>query len=132
MIVLDASGALEWVLGRPLAKQVDIIVNEPGESIHLPHLWSVEMTQVLRRLVRRGLVTSDRGRQALHDTAELRAARYEHEPLLPRVWELRDNLSAYDAVYVALAEALPATLVTSDARIAAAPGHRATVHVLTA
>lgn len=132
MIVLDASAALEWLLRRPAGARVEALVVQPDQSIHIPALWAVEIAQALRRLARAGTITPSRGRRALDAAADLAATRYDHEQLLPRVWELRDNLSAYDAVYVALAEALPATLVTSDARIAAAPGHRATVHVLTA
>ncbi|CAN5166778.1 PIN domain-containing protein [soil metagenome] len=130
MIVLDASAALDWLLRRAAAPAVEAVITEPAQSIHLPHLWAVEIAQVLRRLTNSGTISPARARQALDAAADLAAARYEHEPLLPRVWELRANLTAYDAVYVALAEALDATLVTSDARIAGAPGLRATVQVL--
>lgn len=130
MIVLDASVAIDWVLRSPTGSRVEAIVNEPGQSVHIPHLWIVEITQVMRRLVRAGRLTSERARQGVGDAADLTAGRYDHEPLLPRVWELRDNLSAYDAVYVALAEVLGATLVTGDARVASAPGHRAAIHYI--
>lgn len=130
MIVLDASAAVEMLLqtaaGRPLAERLlasDI-------SLHAPHLLDVEVTQVLRRFVARGELAPDRGRQALQDLADLPLERYPHDLLLPRAWELRENLTAYDAVYVALAEALGATLLTADGRISRAPGHSARVEVI--
>jgi predicted nucleic acid-binding protein len=89
----------------------------------------VEVTQVLRRFVARGEIEPERARQALEDLADLPLQRYAHDVLLPRVWELRQNLTAYDAVYVALAEVLDAPLLTRDARILRAPGHGARVEV---
>jgi predicted nucleic acid-binding protein len=89
----------------------------------------VEVAQVLRRYARSGELSPERGKEALADLADLPLHRYSHEPLLPRVWELRDNLTAYDAVYLALAEALLAPLVTCDSKLAAAPIHTADVEV---
>lgn len=130
MLVLDASATLEWLLGRPAGDGVAARLTRPGESVHVPHLWSVEVAQVLRRFTSSGTITANRGRQALAVVSELPAVRYPHEPLLGRAWQLRDNVTAYDAVYVALAEALNAPLLTTDGRLAAAPGHRATIETV--
>lgn len=102
---------------------------DPAESLHAPHLLDVEVAQILRRFVRRGEVAPDRARQALDDLAGLPLERYSHEILMARVWTLRENLTAYDATYVALAEILDATLLTRDGRIPRAPGHGARVEV---
>ena len=102
---------------------------EAGTSLHAPHLLDIETAQILRRFVRKGEVTPDRARQALEDLVDLPLERYSHELLLPRVWSLRESLTAYDAVYVALAEVLNATLLTRDRRISRAPGHAVRVEV---
>lgn len=102
---------------------------DSAESLHAPHLLDVEVAQILRRFVRRGELAPDRAREALDDLASLPLERYSHEILLSRVWTLRENLTAYDAVYVALAEILDATLLTRDARIPRAPGHAARIEV---
>jgi predicted nucleic acid-binding protein len=103
---------------------------EASERIHAPHLLDVEVTQVLRRLVQRKEVTVARAEQALDDLAKLLIERHEHLSLVRRVWQLRDSISAYDGVYVALAEALDAPLLTCDARLAGAHGHRATIELV--
>ena len=93
-------------------------------------LIDLEVTSVWRGLVRGGRVPAARVEAALDDLRDLPIQRVEHTSLLPRCWELRENLSAYDATYVALAEALDAPLVTADARLARAPGPRCTVTVV--
>lgn len=130
MIVLDASAALEVLLRSPAAARIEERIFAAGESLHAPHLIDLEVAQVLRRLAAAGAIDGERGRQALADQADLPLTRYPHDLLLPRIWELRGNATAYDAAYLALAEALAAPLVTRDARLAAAPGHRAEVEVL--
>ena len=85
---------------------------------------------MLRRYERAGELSTGRAHAAVTDLGDLPLQRYQHAPLLPRMWELRLNLTGYDAAYVALAEVLRAPLVTADARLASAPGHRATVEVL--
>ena len=88
------------------------------------------MAQVVRRYAAAGEVDADRGREALTDLVDFPLRRYPHDFLVPRVWELRNNLTAHDAVYVALAEALDAPLLTRDRRVAAAPGHHAQVELV--
>lgn len=102
---------------------------EPGQVLHAPHLLDVEVTQVLRWLERAGTLATSRAEEARDDLHALRLVLHDHRPLLDRVWHLRHNLSAYDGLYVALAEALEAPLVTTDGRLAEAPGHGAEVVV---
>ena len=119
MIVLDSSAVVEWLLGLPLADDVaDRIM--AADSLHVPALLDVEVAQVVRRYVASGEITAEAGERALTALAELDAVRYTHELLLPLIWKLRDNLTAYDAAFVALATALNAPLVTLDTRIARA------------
>ena len=120
MIVVDASALLEVLLRTPAATAVENRIFAPGQTLHAPHLLDVEVAQVIRRYAAKGEITSGRGRAALGDLSDLPMRRYPHDFLLPRVWELRRNFTAYDAVYVALAEALHATLLTRDQRLAAA------------
>ncbi len=131
MIVLDASAAIEWLIKSPAGAKVDRRVFAlPSVTLHVPHLLDVEIAQVLRRYVREKMMTGSRGEEALQDLLDLPLNRYPHDILMPRVWELRAALTAYDAVYVALAELLDAPLITCDRKIALASGHRATVEVL--
>lgn len=123
MIVIDASAALEVLLRTPAAAAVEERMFVRGQSLHAPHLIDVEIAQVLRRYARSGQASAERCEIALQDWAEFRVIRYAHEPLVERIWALRDNLTAYDASYVALAEGLEAPLLTRDAQLARAPGH---------
>ena len=129
MIVLDASAAIEWLLQTGVGRRIEQRLFAEGETLHAPYLLDVEVAQVLRRFAAAGRITSERGLAALDDLTDLGAVRYPHQVLLTRMWELRDNLTAYDATYVALAEALGAVLVTCDGRLAEAPGHQARVEV---
>lgn len=130
MIVLDASAVLELLLNTEGGSLVRDRIADPAASLHAPHLLSVEVTQVLRRYVAARAIGVEIAAAALEDLAALDIARYAHEPFLGRVWELRDNVTAYDAVYLALAEVLDAPLLTFDSRLAASPGHGASVEVL--
>jgi predicted nucleic acid-binding protein len=130
MIVVDASAMIEVLLRAPAAAAIDARLFEPGETMHAPHLLDVEVAQVIRRYVANGDIDANRGREALDDLADLRLRRYPHDVLLPRIWELRHNLTAYDAAYVALAEALEAPLLTRDRRLAAAASVRARVELI--
>jgi predicted nucleic acid-binding protein len=93
-------------------------------------LLDVEVAQVVRRYAANGEIDVERGRMALADLADLPLHRYPHDFLLPRVWDLRNNLTAYDAMYVALAEVLDAPLLTRDKRLAASPGHHARIELV--
>ena len=103
---------------------------ESADIVAIPHLCTVETASVLRSLVRAGKVEAGRAAGLLADVTNLPLVRYAHEPLLPRVWELRENLTAYDATYVALAEAVGATLITCDARLGRAPLTGVTIEVI--
>jgi predicted nucleic acid-binding protein len=129
MIVVDASALLEALLHTPAAAAVERRLFCPSETLHAPHLIDVEVAQVVRRHAAAGTIEPDRGRAALADLADIPLRRYPHAFLLPRVWQLRANMTAYDAVYVALAEALDAPLLTRDRRLAAAAGRHARVEL---
>jgi predicted nucleic acid-binding protein len=129
VIVLDASAAIEWLLQSPAGGRIDKRIFSPSQSLHAPHLLDVEVAQVLRRYVREKAINEQRGEEALEDLCDLPLNRYPHDFLLPRVWELRATLTAYDAVYVALAEVLDAPLLTCDSRIASASGHHASIEL---
>jgi predicted nucleic acid-binding protein len=130
VIVVDASALIEALLRTPSADAVEERLFASRETLHAPHLIDVEVAQVIRRFAAAGEIDAERGRTALADLADLRLSRHPHDLLLPRIWDLRHNLSAYDAAYVALAEALDAPLVTRDRRLAAAAGHRARVELV--
>lgn len=129
MIVLDASAAVDWLLQTSVGQRIERRIYSAGESLHAPHLLELEVTQVLRRLAREGTVPPRRANEAIQDLLDLRITRYPHFVLLPRIWQLRHNFSAYDAAYVVLAEKLGARLLTRDARLAAARGHAASIEV---
>jgi predicted nucleic acid-binding protein len=120
MIVLDASAAIDWLLQTAPGQEIENRIYSRRESLHAPHLLDLEIAQVLRRLLREGLVSGPRADQAIQDLLDLRITRYPHFVFLPHIWRLRDNFSAYDAAYVALAEKIGATLLTRDARLASA------------
>jgi predicted nucleic acid-binding protein len=122
-MVVDASAALELLLRTPRGEAVEKrLFQRQREALCAPHLLDVEVVHVLRRLVAAGHVEEPRARQALLDLADMALTRYPHDPLVGRMWRLRDNLTAYDAAYVALAESLDAPLITCDRRLAGCPG----------
>ena len=121
---------MEWLAQSPQGERVAQRLFAAPQSIHAPHLLDVEIAQALRRAVVAGTVSLSRAMAALQDYLDLPVTRHAHEPFLWRMWELRDNLTAYDATYVALAELLGATLLTCDAKIGAASGHYAVVEVV--
>ena len=129
MIVLDASAAVDWLVQTAAAQRIESRIFSRKQSLHAPELLDLEVAQVLRRLVREGALSASRAEQAIQDLLDLRITRYPHSVLLPRIWQLRHNLSAYDAAYVVLAEKLGATLLTRDAKLASA-GHTATIEVV--
>lgn len=130
MIVLDASALLEVLLVTPAALGLEERLFASGQSLHAPHLIDLEVTQVLRRYCATGDLEPARAQEALDDLGALRLQRYPHDLFLPRIWSLRQNLTAYDAAYVALAEELSAPLLTADKRLARASGHGAVIEVI--
>lgn len=130
MIVLDASAVVAGRVGPGSgAERIRGKVESPGESLHVPHVMDLEVLHALRRQTLLGTLSRERGAEAIEDLKNIAFVRYPHASLVDRVWELKENLTAYDAAYVALAEALDAPLVTMDARLAQAPGIRAAVEV---
>jgi predicted nucleic acid-binding protein len=130
VIVLDASALLEFLLQTPLGTRVEARLLRDEDEFHSPHLVDVEVTQGLRRLVRAGEVTRSRAAAVIADLTDLDLHRHPHLDLLSRAWTLRENLTAYDAMYVALAEALDAPIVTCDAPLAKSPGHHARIEAI--
>ena len=130
MIVVDASAITEFLLQTPLGLRVEARLFRDTDQLHAPHLLDVEVIQALRRLVRAGDVSPARADETLDDLAALAIRRHSHFDLLERAWELRDHLTAYDAMYVVLAEAIDAVLVTCDGPLAATPGHTARIEVV--
>ena len=129
MIVVDASALIEVLLRTPAASAVENVLFAQGQTLHAPHLLDIEVAQVIHRYAAKGEIDGERGRAALADLSDFPMQRYPHDFLLPRVWDLRNNFTAYDAVYVALAEALDATLLTRDQRLAASAGHFTSVEL---
>lgn len=129
MIVVDASAVLDVLLQTPRARSLEGVLFG-GEPLAAPHLLDLEVAQVLRRHVLEGSLDAGRAGGALRDHQDLRVERYPHHLFLPRIWELRENATAYDAAYLALAEALDAELVTCDGKLADVPGHGARVRVV--
>ena len=129
MIVVDASVLLEMLLETARSARISERVLAEGETLHAPHLLDLEVLQVLRRYTLSGDLTSERADRALEDLMDLRILRYPHLPFVGRIWELRTNMTAYDAAYIALAEVLPATFVTCDRRVATSGGHSARVEI---
>lgn len=130
MIVIDASAVLEVLLRTPAARDVEQILFKPRQTLHAPHLLDLEVAQVMRRYAANGEIGIERGRAALADLADLPLHRYPHDFLLSRIWALRNNLTAYDAAYVALAEVLDAPLLTRDRRLVAAAEQFARIEVV--
>jgi predicted nucleic acid-binding protein len=130
VIVVDASALLEMLLNTPASSRVTERLFGRNDTLHAPHVLDLEVAQVLRRYTISGEMDAERSEQALEDLADLPLNRYPHDVFLFRIWALRRNLTAYDAAYIALAEALEAPLVTRDSALARAPGHRARVEVI--
>jgi predicted nucleic acid-binding protein len=119
VIVVDASALLEVLLQTPLGVSVEDRLLDDVHALHAPHLLDLEVAQVVRRLVLARDMDRERAQAAMDDFLAFPLQRHAHDFLLPRVWALRDTFTAYDAIYVALAEVLDATLLTHDRRLAA-------------
>ena len=125
MIVLDASVVIELLTNGDMAAMIGEELGKGDELFLVPHLIDVEVVSAIRRMAAAQKLDPYRTRQYLNDLATLPAERYSHTPLLGRIWELRHNFTAYDATYIALAEATSSVLYTCDAKLCA--GHRAKV-----
>ena len=132
MLVVDASAVVELLLSTPVGTAVGAALLDGEPTLHAPELLGVEVVSVLRRLVRMNEITGDEAQDAVYYLGALGVEFYEHIPLLSRMLVLRDSLSAYDAAYVALAEALGAPLITCDSKLAAAHGHDARITLVKA
>lgn len=130
MIVVDASAIIDYLTRTDAFERIRERVDAPGEDLHAPHVLDLEVVHGLRRMTLRRTLEASRAEEALHDFAGLRVSRYPHTAFLTRIWELRANMTAFDAAYVALAEALDAPLLTTDGRLARAPAHRATIELI--
>lgn len=129
MIVLDASAVVAALFDDgPTGAGAKARLER--DVLHAPQLVEIEVVHAARRLLRTEQLAPERAEAGIRAIGRLSIRLHGHHPLLDRVWALRDNLSAYDAVYVALAETLGCTLVTTDARMARAPGHRAIVELI--
>ena len=130
MIVVDASALLEVLLRTSRAETIESRFFDGSEPLHSPHLLDVEVAQVIRRYTMLGALDVVRAQAALDDLADFPIQHHSHGFLLRRVWDLRANLTAYDAIYVALAETLEATLLTHDRRLATAARRHVTVELV--
>lgn len=130
VLVVDASCLSEVVISGDNADTVRRRLNDEDDELAAPHVIDVEVLGVVRREYRRGRLDRTAANQAVEDLRDWPGERFGHRLLLSRAWELRDNVRGWDAMYVALAEALGATLVTIDRRLAGAPGPACQIEVL--
>ena len=130
MIVVDASVIIEVLAGDEMGDMISARLAEHVGALVAPEVFELETIQTLRRLVRSGRVSAATARQGFNVLEDLRILRFSHAPLRERVWALRDNLTAYDAAYFALAEALDVPLWTRDAKFADVPGSNAAVELI--
>lgn len=130
MIVLDASALAEYLAGSRVGAEVHRLVVRDGGPVHLPHLAVAETASVFRATAARGRLDPRLAEDALGDLAAFPAVIHDGRPFLARVWALRHAVTAYDAFYIALAEALDSPLITLDARLGRAHGHSARVTML--
>lgn len=130
MIVLDASALLEVLLGGPASGVLAERLFAPEETLHVPHLLDLEVLQVLRRYVMAREIDARKAAEALEDLASMPLTRCPQDLFVQRIWQLRNRMTAYDAAYVSLAEALNAPLLTRDRRLAASGGHRARIEAV--
>jgi predicted nucleic acid-binding protein len=134
VIVLDASAAIDALLN--IGASADIRARIQAEesknasgNLHVPHIFEVEVLGSLRRHYLRGLLSEERARIALNRLSNMRLTRHPHTPSIERIWELKNNITAYDAAYIALSETLDAPLITTDGRLARSSRHRASIEL---
>jgi predicted nucleic acid-binding protein len=130
MIVADASVVLEVLLRTKRGLKIESRFFSPRETLHAPHLIDLEVCQVLRRYLHNKDLTSERAAAAIEDFQSMRIFRYPHHMFLDRIWELRNNMTAYDAAYVAIAETIGAPLLTTDRRLASTSNHSAQIEFI--
>lgn len=130
MIVADASVILEVLLGTAAAPRLAERLLDPRQPVHVPHLVDVEVCHALRRYAGSGELEPARAREALAMLPALPLHRHEHTALLARAWDFRRAVTAYDGMYLALAEALDAPLITRDGRLARSHGHRVRIKLV--
>lgn len=126
-LVVDASVIVDLLVDASARDRIVARIVGSGDLLHAPHSIDLEVAQALRKLWRRGAVSEESVAEMFAIFHEIRIRRHPHEPLIDRIWQLRHNITAYDAAYVALAEKLAAPLVTRDARLARATGHAARI-----
>jgi len=130
MLVVDASVVVEVLLQTDRGIRIEDRLFAPGETLHVPHLIDIEVAHALRRAWLQGTLEAVRAEEALDDLAAWSLIRYPHDLFLSRIWNLRHNVTAYDAVYVALAEVLNVRLLTCDAPLASSSGHEVVIEVV--
>jgi predicted nucleic acid-binding protein len=128
ILVVDTSAVLAALIGQPGPSDLNERLADDGD-LHAPHLIDIELLHALRRLTMKGQLSEDRAADARGDFVELTIVRYPHVNLMDRIWELRHNLTAYDAAFIALSEILQVPLITCDAALASVPGHAVQVEV---
>jgi predicted nucleic acid-binding protein len=131
MIVLDTSALIEYLVGSDKPAET-VRSATAGQKLGAPHAVDLECASTLHGLVRGGKLPEDEARRALDLLSRMNLHRYDHAPLLPRIWELRHNMWPYDASYIALAESLKADLLTLDGKLARVPGVRCRIRDLRA
>ena len=130
MIVVDASVIVEMLMHTEAGIRVTPHIHTTSATVHSPHLLDAEVLHVVRRYALAGDIDAERGAEMVDILRDLVIHRHDHRSLLGRAWELRHSVGTYDALYVALAEALDAPLLTADGRLAKAHGHRADVQAI--
>jgi predicted nucleic acid-binding protein len=130
MIVVDATVVLHTLLQLPGTRRVEERLFGEGRPLHAPALLDIEVAQAIGGCSKAGRIEAERGRMAIADLADFPLTRHGHDLLLGRIWQLRQSLNAAEAAYVALAEALDATLLTSDRKLAGATGHQARIELI--
>jgi len=130
MMVVDASAVVEVLLQTEAGRRIEERLFAPGETLHVPHLIDIEVAHALRRAWLQGFIDEVRAEEAIDDLAAWSLNRYPYDLFLPRIWTLRYCVTAYDAVYIALAETLEVILLTCDLRLAASSGHDAVIEVI--